>query len=74
MDMRMPNVDGIKATMMIRDSGKADALEIPIIGVSANGFADDIKQARNAGISSYTTKPINREHLLTVMGKLILDR
>jgi CheY-like chemotaxis protein len=71
MDMRMPNVDGIKATMMIRDSGKKDAETVPIIGVSANGFADDINQARKAGVSSYTVKPIDRDKLVEVMTKLI---
>ena len=42
MDMRMPKLDGIKATALIRSSDKADARTIPIIGVSANGFTDDI--------------------------------
>lgn len=74
MDMRMPNVDGIKATMRIRDCEKADALTIPIIAVSANGFADDIKQAKKAGVDDYTTKPIDREKLLTVMAGQILKK
>ena len=60
MDMRMPTLDGIKATAMIRDSGKADAKTVPIIGVSANGFSADIKQAQLAGVNSYTAKPIDR--------------
>ncbi len=71
MDMRMPKLDGIKATTAIRDSGKADGKTIPIIGVSANGFADDVKQARLAGINNYTTKPIDRDNLLAAMSELI---
>ena len=71
MDMRMPKLDGIKATAAIRASEKADAKTIPIIGVSANGFADDIRKARLAGIDEYITKPIDRDHLLTAMTKLI---
>ena len=71
MDMRMPNIDGIKATMMIRDSKKKDAATIPIIGVSANGFSDDIKQAKSAGLDAYTTKPIDKEKLLAEMMELI---
>ena len=70
MDMRMPNVDGIKSTMMIRDSGKADA-NIPIIGVSANGFEDDIKQAKKAGLDGYMTKPIDRGNLMRQMYDLL---
>ena len=71
MDMRMPKLDGIRATEQIRRCKKADARTIPIIGVSANGFADDIKQARLAGIDEYTTKPIDRDSLLEAMSRLI---
>ncbi len=71
MDMRMPRMDGIKATTLIRDSNKSDAGTIPIIGVSANGFADDIKQAENAGLNDYTTKPIDKVKLLAMMAKYI---
>ena len=71
MDMRMPKIDGIKATVMIRDSGKEDAETIPIIGVSANGFSDDINQAYKAGLDDYTTKPIDKDKLLSVMMKHI---
>ena len=74
MDMRMPKLDGIKATTKIRDSSKADAKTVPIIGVSANGFTDDIKQATRAGVNSYTTKPIDRDNLLTAMTKLMKKR
>ena len=71
MDMRMPKLDGIRATMRIRNSAKVDARTIPIIGVSANGFMDDIRQAQIAGVNEYTTKPIEREKLLSAMEKLI---
>lgn len=71
MDMKMPKLDGIRATKAIRDSGRADAKTLPIIGVSANGFADDIRQARLAGIDDYVTKPIERESLLSSMTTLI---
>ncbi len=67
MDMKMPNIDGVRTTMMIRNSNKEDAKTIPIIGVSANNFADDINQAYNAGINDYTTKPIDRDHLLSAI-------
>ena len=71
MDMRMPKLDGIKATGSIRGSGRSDSKTVPIIGVSANGFADDIRQARRSGIDEYTTKPIDKDSLLTAMSRLI---
>ena len=71
MDMRMPKLDGIRATAIIRESGKSDAKTIPIIGVSANGFADDVKKALLAGMNEYTTKPIDKERLFTSMRAMI---
>lgn len=65
MDIRMPNMDGIEAATKIRTSGKEDALSIPIIGVSANGFTDDIEKAREARINYYTTKPIDANKLFS---------
>lgn len=67
MDMRMPKLDGIRATAEIRGSGKGDAATIPILGVSANGFAEDIKKARIAGVDEYIMKPIDRDSLLRAM-------
>ena len=72
MDMRMPKLDGIRATERIRRSGKADAATVPIIGVSANGFLEDIRKAREAGINEYTTKPIDKDHLIAVMQRVKL--
>ncbi|MDO4540309.1 MAG: ATP-binding protein, partial [Syntrophomonadaceae bacterium] len=74
MDMRMPKLDGIRATVMIRDSEKPDAHTIPIIGVSANGFSDDINKAMLAGITEYTTKPIDRDKLLLAMNATMNQR
>ena len=71
MDMRMPKLDGVRATQEIRGCGRADAKTVPIIGVSANGFAEDIRQAHLAGIDEYVTKPIDRDILLSAMSKLI---
>lgn len=71
MDIRMPEVDGIQATMMIRSSDKIDATTIPIIGVSANGFPEDMENARKAGMNSYQIKPIDNQKLFKTMSELI---
>lgn len=71
MDIRMPEVDGIQATMMIRASGRGDAAVIPIIGVSANGFTEDMENARKAGMNSYQIKPIDNNKLFKTMSELI---
>ena len=74
MDIRMPEVDGIMATKMIRESGKKDGKTIPIIGVSANGFPEDMKKAKEVGMDDYTTKPIDNDRLFRTISELIHDR
>lgn len=71
MDIRMPEVDGIMATEQIRESGRADAHTIPILGVSANGFPEDIEKAKNVGIDCYLTKPIDNDKLFMTISELI---
>ena len=71
MDIRMPKVDGIMATERIRNSGKGDAQTIPIIGVSANGFKEDVEKAKEAGIDCYLTKPIDNDKLFLTISEFI---
>ena len=71
MDIRMPEVDGIEATRQIRNSKKPDAVKIPIIVVSANGFPEDRERAQKAGIDSYRTKPINNQKLFETIQELV---
>lgn len=71
MDIIMPDVDGIDATRSIRSSNKPDAKTVPIIGVSANGFPEDINKAMSAGMNGYTTKPINNRVLFNEIARLV---
>lgn len=61
LDISMPQMDGLKATEIIRK------LELPrkpyIIGISANAFQDDIDRAMALGMDDYLTKPIRFEEL-----------
>ena len=67
MDIQMPNVNGIKATKLIRqleDKAKAD---IPIVAVTANVFEDDKKRALDAGMNGFAAKPIEPENLFAAL-------
>lgn len=74
MDIRMPRMDGREATKMIRASGRKDAQTIPIIGVSADAFLEDIHKSRNAGLDDYITKPIDSNALFKTLEKLTKAR
>ena len=67
MDVLMPRMDGLEATRRIRSLARADAGEVPIIGMSANAFSDDVAAAKEAGMDDYVVKPINRERLLAAL-------
>ena len=58
MDLRMPRLDGLKAAEAIRKLKRPDARKIPIIAMTADAFEESIKNAQQAGMNAYVTKPI----------------
>ena len=58
MDMQMPVMDGLEATRTIRNSARADR-DIPIFAMTANTFASDRQNCKDAGMNGYIAKPIN---------------
>lgn len=63
MDMQMPVMDGCEAAMAIRNLKRPDALQVPIIAVTANAFAEDIAKTTKAGMNGHIPKPIDFELL-----------
>ena len=45
--------------------------EIPIIAMTANAFAEDRKQAFDAGMNGHIAKPINAEDLKTTLAGIL---
>ncbi len=73
MDVRMPVMDGLKATRTIRLLDKADAKQIPIIAMTANAFEEDREQSREAGMNAHLAKPIVPEELYETLGEFIAE-
>ena len=58
MDMRMPGMDGIETTKIIRTkNGKC--MEVPIIAMTADGFETDIGMLQKAGMNGLISKPVD---------------
>ena len=74
MDIQMPELDGYQATRAIRESGRPEAAEIPIIAMTANAFAQDIERARVAGMNGHVGKPIIISDLVEVTYKALNKR
>ena len=71
MDLRMPEMDGLTATRIIRGLDRADAKRIPIIALSANAFESDIKESLGAGMDAHLAKPADAELLYSTLKKTI---
>jgi CheY-like chemotaxis protein len=59
MDMQMPEMDGLEATMAIRMLDVPEAITIPIIALTANVFREDIIKCLDAGMNNHIGKPID---------------
>ena len=55
----MPNMNGHEAARRIRAVDRDYAKRVPIVAMSANTFADDIQNSKNAGMNDHITKPID---------------
>lgn len=64
MDIQMPVMNGYEATAAIRSLPRRDAAEIPIIAMTANAFAEDVRQSKASGMNEHLTKPLDIEQLL----------
>ncbi|PYS65909.1 MAG: two-component system response regulator [Acidobacteria bacterium] len=69
MDLSLPKLDGLAATRKIREH-RASA-KIPIVAVSAHDSPQSRNEALAAGCNEYVTKPIDFEHLNSVVTRLL---
>lgn len=65
MDIKLPGMNGLEATMKIKEFRPA----LPIIAQTAYAFASDKKAASIAGCDDFITKPIPRNELLRIITK-----
>lgn len=65
MDIKMPVMNGIEATKLIREFRP----KLPIIAITAYAMTGDERRILEAGGNEYLAKPINKEKLLAVLKK-----
>ena len=65
MDISMPEMDGIEATMLIRDhEAEAGKPGLPILALTANAMPDEVERFHKAGMNGCLTKPIRKQKLI----------
>lgn len=68
-DIQMPIMTGIEATLIIRENQKYS--KIPIIALSAHSSQEDIDGIINAGANDYLVKPVKKEEIIDKINKWI---
>lgn len=74
MDVRMPVMDGITATEVIRAMDREDAKTVPIIAMTADAFEEQQKKTIEAGMTHHLSKPIDPSMLYHVLATYLLNR
>jgi signal transduction histidine kinase/ActR/RegA family two-component response regulator len=75
MDWRMPGMDGLEATRRVRDGEAGErARALPIIGFTANAYAEDRAACLAAGMNEVLVKPVDRRTLLRAVALCLQTR
>jgi two-component system, sensor histidine kinase and response regulator len=67
MDVHMPGLDGLEATLAIREKEKSTGLHQPVIAMTALAMTGDRERCLAAGMDGYLSKPIDLQKLDEVL-------
>jgi CheY-like chemotaxis protein len=71
MDVQMPEMDGLEATRLLRQSYPGSGLVI--IAMTANAMQGDKEDCLSAGMNDYLSKPLKLETLMSLLEKTALQ-
>ena len=69
MDIQMPVLDGLEATCRIRRLSRGAT--VPVVALTANVFATEQDEYRDAGMTDFLAKPVSPEALYAMLGKYL---
>jgi two-component system sensor histidine kinase/response regulator len=72
MDMQMPVMDGIAATIAIRKFAPLE--ELPIVAMTANAMEQDRRWCMAAGMNDFVSKPIDPRELAAALARVLRPR
>jgi two-component system, sensor histidine kinase len=70
MDLHMPLLDGVGATLAIRALSDSVAATVPIIALTADAFAQTRERCLMAGMNDFLAKPVSPEKLSAMLRRL----
>ncbi|MEJ8756660.1 PAS domain S-box protein [Pontibacter sp. H259] len=71
MDIQMPELSGIDATLQIRSNSDSRIAQIPIIALTANALKGDAEKYLMAGMNDYISKPFEESALYQKLTALL---
>jgi PAS domain S-box-containing protein len=71
MDVQMPEIDGLTATMRIREMEKQTRRHVPIIAMTAHAMRGDRERCLESGMNDYVSKPISPATLLETILRVL---
>jgi signal transduction histidine kinase/CheY-like chemotaxis protein len=72
MDVQMPVLDGLEATRLIRQDARWR--DLPIVAMTANAIDGDRENCIAAGMNAYLSKPVQANHLLSIVEEYSLQK
>ena len=74
MDIQMPFLDGMEATQAILEyEEEYSQPHVPILALTANALKGDRERFLEAGLDEYTTKPLVRAEIITLLNHFLAD-
>ena len=70
MDLQMPEVNGLEATIQIREMEKAGGERRPIVAMTAHAMTGDRQRCLDAGMDDYLSKPLQKDAMLALLEQI----
>jgi two-component system sensor histidine kinase/response regulator len=74
MDVQMPEIDGIEATIAIREKEKTGDHHLPVVALTAHAMKGDQERCLEAGMDGYLSKPIRPQELDEILDRYVARR
>ncbi len=71
MDLQMPVMDGIEATMIIRERELLRGGRTPILAITAHAYDEDVARCLAAGMDDCLAKPVNLRTMMETIARLL---